>query len=97
MNPELIHTKSSLKICTCCASYFTVAYPTSGKRQTPDNRTQRPHARLHQVENRQSLFHILNPITNIFYETPSNLGFDPFADEKFRVLILVDVLKLKAI
>lgn len=65
--------------------------------KTPNNRTHSPHARLHQVENRQCFFHILNPITNIFYETPSNSGFNPFADEKFRILILIDVLKLKAI
>lgn len=47
--------------------------------------------------NRHCFLHVLDPTPNILYETSSDTHFYSLADEEFRVLVLVDLLKVKAI
>jgi hypothetical protein len=47
--------------------------------------------------NGYAILHVLYPVTDVFYETSGNSGFDPLADKQIWILILVDVLKIEAI
>jgi hypothetical protein len=52
---------------------------------------------LYHLNNRHHPLHVLDPVTDIFYETPGNSGLDSLVNEETRVLILEDVLKFEAI
>jgi hypothetical protein len=48
-------------------------------------------------KNRYDFLHATNPLPNILYEPSSDAYFDSFLDEEMRILISVNLVKIKTI